>query len=201
MNNEQGNSMQNKPGSPAEPVRYTGQENVDLTQPDGGLRAAVGAQNYQVLRTFRDDPADSDGLGWTYHHEPHIIYRKGLFYLVCKTNPADEDADRGCILLFTSADLGRTWSSPIILFPACQIAPGDWTFNAMRMGFWIAPSGRFYAMADYIPLSGYTSGDYCDWLTYGVTVREIREDGAFGSIYFVVDNPTLHPRGALPFPC
>jgi hypothetical protein len=200
MQNGQGNPIQGPPGSPAEPVRYTGKEDVDITQPDGGLRAAVGVQNYQVLRTFRHDPVHSDGLGWTYHHEPHMTYWKGRFYLVCKTNPADEDADKGGVLLFTSADLGRTWSSPTILFPACQVAPGDWTFNAMRLGFWIAPSGRLYAMADYIPLSGYTSGDYCDWLTYGVTVREIRENGAFGPIHFVADNPTLHPRTALPFP-
>ena len=192
--------MQAKPGSPAEPIRYTGTENVDITQPDGGLRLAVGAQNYQVLRTFRDDPIDSDGLGWTYHHEPLFTYWKNRFYLLCKTNPADEDDDRGCILLFTSEDQARTWSHPVVIFPMREVAPGDWTFNAMRLGFWIAPSGRLYAMGDYIPQSGYPNGDYCEWRTYGVTVREIRADGAFGPIHFVVDNPTLHPRDSLPFP-
>jgi hypothetical protein len=192
--------MQNQPGSPAEPVRYTDNEHVDITQPDGGLRLAVGAQNYQVLRTFRDDAAASDGLGWTYHHEPLFTYWKNRFYLLCKTNPADEDDDKGCILLLTSDDEARTWTSPVVLFPAREVTPGDWTFNAMRLGFWISPSGRLYAMADYIPQSGYTSGDYCDWLTYGVTVREIRDDGAFGPIHFVADNPTLHPRESLPFP-
>ncbi|MDD1650510.1 MAG: hypothetical protein LUO80_08980, partial [Methylococcaceae bacterium] len=106
---------QNQPGSPAEPVRYTGNEDIDITQPDGGLRAVVGAQNYQVLRTFRDDPADSDSLGWTYHHEPLFTFWKGRFYLVCKTNPADEDADKGCVLLFTSNAEGRTWTSPNVL--------------------------------------------------------------------------------------
>ncbi len=193
-------NIQNKPGSPAEPVRYTGSEDVDITQPDGGLRAAVGVQNYQVLRTFRDDPAASDGLGWTYHHEPMLVYWKGRFYLTCKTDPVDEDADKGCILLFTSDDEGRTWASPIVLFPPRQVAPGDWTFNGTRLGFWLAPSGRLYALADYIPLSGYSSGNYCNWRAYGVTVREIGEDGAFGPIHFVADNLSLYPREALPFP-
>ncbi|MBM4144342.1 MAG: glycoside hydrolase family 43 protein [Lentisphaerae bacterium] len=181
-------------------MRYTGNENVDVTQPGGGLRLAVGAQSYQVLRTFRHDPAASDGLGWTYHHEPMITYRNGRFYLACKTNPVDEDIDPGCVLLFTSDDEARTWSSPTVLFPTREVAPGDWTFIAMRLGFWIAPAGRLYAMADYIPQSGYTSGDYCDWLAYGVAVREIKADGTFGPIHFVVENPTLYPRASLPFP-
>jgi len=161
---------------------------------------AADAQNCQVLRTFRNDPAASDGFGWTYHHEPMITYWKGRFCLAFKTNPADEDMAPGCVLLSTSDDEARTWSSPTVLFPAREVAPGDWTFNAMRLGFWIAPAGRLHAMADYIPQSGYTSGNYCDWLAYGVAVREIRTDGTFGPIHFVVENPTLYPRESLPFP-
>jgi hypothetical protein len=187
-------------GDAGEPVRYTRSENVDIARPDGGLRVAVGVQNYQVLRSFRNDLANSDGLGWTYHHEPMIHYWNSRIYLSYKSTPKDEDAVKGHVLLSTSSDLGRTWAFPVVLFPEQWVNGKEWTFSAQRMGFWTSPRGRLYAVADYIPMSGYFGGDYCDWRAYGVTIREIKIDGTFGNIYFIADNPSLYSRSSLPFP-
>ena len=61
-----------------DPIVYTGPDNVDFALPDGGLRVAVGVQNYQVLRAYRQDPAHNDGFGWTYHHSPMMQFFKGV---------------------------------------------------------------------------------------------------------------------------
>jgi hypothetical protein len=192
-----GGSMQ---GDAAEPVRYTKPESVDVLRPDGGLKAAVGVQNYQVVRSFRNDASNSDGFGWTYHHEPMIHYWNSTIYVSYKSTPKDEDAEKGHILLSSSGDLGRTWSFPVALFPEQWVNGKEWTFAAQRMGFWTSPAGRLYAVGDYIPLSGYNSGDYLKWRAYGVAIREIKKDGTFGPIHFVADNPSLYPRESLPFP-
>jgi hypothetical protein len=187
-------------GDAMEPVRYVRPETVDIQRPDGGLRVAVGVQNYQVLRSFRNDSTASDGFGWTYHHEPMIHYWNSKLYVSYKSTPKDEDAEKGHILLSVSSDLGKTWTFPKVLFPEQWVNSREWTFNAQRMGFWTSPAGRLYAVTDYIPLSGYAGGDYCDWRAYGVVLREIRKDETFGDIFFVADNPSLHSRSSLPFP-
>jgi hypothetical protein len=102
-------------GDAAEPVRYLRPETVDVSRPDGGLRIAVGAQNYQIVRSFRNDAPNSDGFGWTYHHEPMIHYWNSTIYVSYKSTPKDEDAEKGHILLSTSSDVGRTWSFPVVV--------------------------------------------------------------------------------------
>jgi hypothetical protein len=60
------------------PVRYVGKALPDPTRPDGGLRPAVGVQNYQVMRATRARPELSDGRGWTFNHAPMLTYSRML---------------------------------------------------------------------------------------------------------------------------
>jgi hypothetical protein len=64
----------------SDPIVYTGPSDVDFNLPDGGLRVAVGVQNYQLLRALRNDPKNNDGFGWTYHHSPMMQFWDGVMY-------------------------------------------------------------------------------------------------------------------------
>lgn len=190
-------------GDPAQPVRYLGEENIEISQPDGGVRMAVGVQNYQVLRSFRNDSAASDGFGWTYHHSPMIHYRNKKMYLLCNSAPKDEDKDKGHVLLFTSSDFGRTWSFPAVVFPEIMVnvkGVDQWTSNNQRIGWWTSPSGRLYAMSGYYPVVSGNAGDDCERRWFGIAVRESKNDTSFGDIFFIADNPDIYDRATLPFP-
>lgn len=66
----------------AEPVKYVGTRDTDKHFYDGALRHAVGVQRYQVLRANRSKPLEGEKLGWTYNHQPYLVYWNGKFY--CK---------------------------------------------------------------------------------------------------------------------
>jgi hypothetical protein len=141
-----------------DPIAYTGPNDVDFTMPDGGLRAAVGVQNYQLLRSFRNEPHNNDGFGWTYHHSPMMQYWNGVMYVLCNSEPKDEDTTMGHVLLMTSHDLGVTWTFPKLLFETLSVVEPavngtrQSTINNHRIGFWTSPaSRRLYAMTGYYP--------------------------------------------------
>ncbi len=155
-------------GGPAEPLRYTGNYNINFDRQDGGLPPIVGVQNYQVLRANRTHPDWSDGLGWTYHHAAVICYWNDKFYLVNKTNLIDEDVGSGQLLLYTSPD-GQHWSFPRPIFPL--YAKGEANNVGLRMPYYISRDNRLLCIV------GYGSNGMC--------VREINRDDSFGPIYTV----------------
>jgi hypothetical protein len=189
-----------------EPIAYVGPNDVDFSVPDGGLRPAVGVQNYQVLRAFRDAPAASDGFGWTYHHSPMMQYYNGTLYVTCNSEPVDEDTGEGHVLLMASADEGVTWTFPKLLFETLLVTENGTaqpTINNHRIGFWTSPATRrLYAMTAYYPSLYGNAPDGDDihrkWLGYAL--REVRSPTEFGPAYFVADNPSLYERAALPLP-
>ena len=167
-----------------EPVRYIGAvttSNSDYKNGyhDGQMRVAIGVQNYQIMRANRTHPEWSDGLGWTYNHAPMLAYFNGQFYCQYLTNPAGEHIPPGVTMLARSKD-GKNWTKPQVLFPI-YFTTNDkaaifFTFMHQRMGFYIAPNGRFLTMAFY--------GDpYGDGI--GRVVREIYKDDSLGPVHFI----------------
>ncbi len=172
------------PGDETEPVRYVGEvksSNSNYTDGyhDGQMRPAIGVQNLQILRANRTHPEWSDGLGWTYNHAPMLAYANGQFYCQYLTNPNGEHIPPGMTMLTRSAD-GKRWTRPQVLFPIYGAIKPDATveyqFMHQRMGFYIAPNGRFLTMAFYGPPDG-------DGV--GRVVREIYPDDSLGPIYFI----------------
>jgi hypothetical protein len=190
----------------SDPIVYTGPNNVDFDVPDGGLRVAVGVQNYQILRAFREDPAHNDGFGWTYHHSPMMQFWNDVMYVLCNSSPKDEDTTEGHVLLMTSSDLGATWTFPLLLFETLSVVENNTkqsTINNHRIGFWTSPSSRrLYAMTAYYPgiYGNSADGDDLERKWYGYAIREVRSPTEFGPAHFVVDNPTLYQRDKLPLP-
>jgi hypothetical protein len=171
-------------GGPEEPVRYIGVVKTSNSDPitgyhDGQMQPAIGVQNYQILRANRSHPEWSDGLGWTYNHAPMLAYANGQFYCQYLTNPTGEHVPPGMTMLARSAD-GKHWSRPQVLFPIYPVADEKaavtYQFMHQRMGFYIAPNGRFLTM-------GFYGSPYGDGV--GRVVREIYGDDSLGPIYFI----------------
>lgn len=179
-------------GTASEPVRYVGGISADPQLHEGRLRYAIGVENRQTVRANRTHPEQADGFGWTYNHGSDLCYWKGTFYQEYLSNPVDEHIAPGQTLLVSSPD-GRNWTRPRVVFPPYQPPkgvklPAGSTGYMMhqRTGFFVAPNGRllvlgFYAHAE----EPFREGGI------GRVVREVREDGSFGSIYFL--RYTSHP--------
>ncbi len=190
-----------QPGTAEEPVRFIGELNMDFTRPDGGLPPVVGVQNYQVLRSVKNDTNLGDGLGFTFHHHPMLTYWNEQFFVLCNACPTHEERGLTEILLIKSQN-GKDWGKPEIIFPHL-IYKGEPTFCNHRMGFYITPSGKLMASTAYFPQSEMppqSGSEDTDKKYFGVVVREIKEDGSFGAIYFIARNNSLYNEEDFPFP-
>ena len=179
-------------GQQSEPVRYIGEvktSNSDYKDGfhDGQMQVAIGVQNYQIMRANRTHPEWSDGLGWTYNHAPMLAYVNGRFYCLYLTNPTGEHIPPGVTMLSRSED-GKNWTKPQVLFPIYFTANEDasivFKFMHQRMGFYVAPNGRFLTMAYYGPNDGHGIGRVVREI-YPVSSEFERKDDSFGPIYFI----------------
>lgn len=173
-------------GSAEEPVRYIGGEIANPNVHDGAFRYAIGTENIQVVRANRTHLDSADGFGWTYNHAPNLTYWEGKFFLQYLSNPINEHEDPGHTLLVTSED-GRNWDMPVEIFPpypapeGVEIPEGYHGYMMhQRMGFYTAKNGRLLTLAFY----GHTKDPFKQG-GIGRVVREIKEDGTFGPIYFI----------------
>lgn len=168
--------------SPA--IVYDGEISVN-SNADGGLRPAIGVHNIQVYRANRTASEHQDSLADTYTHAPMLAYWRGRFYLDYLSAPVNEHDPNTSTSYTTSAD-GVHWEPPRLLFPSYQLPDGEYTLNHQRASFYVAPNDRLLATAFY--------GHYPnpqDGTGIGRAVREIRENGELGPIYFIRYNQ--HP--------
>ncbi|MGW8315856.1 MAG: MGH1-like glycoside hydrolase domain-containing protein, partial [Bacteroidales bacterium] len=176
-----------------EPVKYTGsiQPTTDLY--DGRLPHAAGVQHYQVYRANRSEPLATLPVGRTYNHQPYLAYWNGRFYLQFLSGEYQEHTPPACICLTTSED-GMNWETPEVLFPdyslpeikgdGYTIPAGTMAVMHQRMGFYVTTSGKLLASGFYgycaTPRNSPNAGN-----GLGRVIREIREDGSFGPVYFI----------------
>ncbi len=173
-------------GSINEPVRYIGGVTIDPNVHEGRLRYAIGIESRQTLRVNRTHPELADDYGWTYNHASNLAYWNGKFYQQYLSNPIDEHIPPGQTLITTSID-GRNWEKPKVIFPqydppeGVKIPKGSTGYMMhQRMGFSIAPDGRFLTLAFY----GHSEDPFMDG-GIGRVVREIYKNGEMGPIYFI----------------
>ena len=156
-----------------EPIKILGQEHgkLDFNRTDGGLMAAPVLQSCAVFRANKEQPRQSDGRGWTYHHHPDLACWKGRLYVGWNSSERDEDTWPSRELYSTSTD-GERWSSPVELFPQGISTP-------LRMYFFHAPNGRMLAIAGLR-----INRDKTSERTKGpLVVREIKADHTFGPVF------------------
>ncbi|MCH4553868.1 exo-alpha-sialidase [Aestuariibaculum lutulentum] len=173
-------------GSVYEPVRYVGGIHIDRFTHEGGLRYAIGVENIQTMRANRTHPEWSDGFGWTYNHASNLAYWNGQFFQQYLSGESDEHVPPVQTLLITSKN-GKEWSFPQVIFPPYQAPEGvalqegaTGYMMHQRMGFYVAPNGRFLTLAFY----GHSENPFRE-NGIGRVVREIYKDGSFGPIYFI----------------
>ena len=180
------------------PVKYVGGVVCDKRYYDGRLRYVIGAHSYQAFRANRTNPSEPGQVGWTYNHQPYLVYWNNQLYLQYLSNLKGEHVPPGRTLLMTSKD-GLNWSSPRVVFPKyplpkinrrfpeigeVDLPAGTFSVMHQRMGYYVAPNGRLLTLAFYSfcshPRSGPNNGQ-----GLGRVVREVYPDGSFGPIYFI----------------
>ena len=178
----------------AEPIIYSEGLQPDAKYFDGGLPHAVGVHNYQAFRANRVNPTEKGSkTGWTYNHQPYLSYWNNKFYLEYLSGEFQEHTPPTRVLLMTSEN-GKDWSDPEVIFPIYDLPEiktdkgylpeGTKAVMHQRMGFYVAPNGKLLASAFYsyclTPRHSPNAGQ-----GIGRVVREVKEDGTYGPIYFI----------------
>lgn len=173
-------------------VRYIGTTLSNVDYHHGQLSPAVGVHNIQTLRANRK-PEEANN--WTYNHAPMLAYWNNKFYLEYLSNPVGEHVAPGQTLLQSSGD-GYIWSKPSVIFPPYKIPDGfvkrgrnvtaknSYAVMHQRIGFHISLSAKLYALAYYGIVLG-KNDDPNDGNGIGRVIREIKNDGTYGTIYFL----------------
>ncbi|MBQ9476633.1 MAG: exo-alpha-sialidase [Bacteroidales bacterium] len=178
-------------------VHYTGTTMANPDYHHGQLQPAIGVHNQQIMRANRDLKYAQDGYGWTYNHAPMIAYWKGSFYVEYLSDPVGEHVPPAQTYLMSSRD-GVNWTNPVVIFPPYKVpegfrkspdgpaaGPDLMAVMHQRVGFYTAKSGRFFALAYYgVALEHRVDGPN-DGNGIGRVIREIKEDGTYGPIYFL----------------
>lgn len=184
------------------PVVYHGPTEVAPTA-DGALPPVVGVHNIQVYRANRTAPAHADRLADTYVHAPMLCYWRGHFYLQYLSGPRSEH-EAPCATSITRSVDGVTWEAPRVAFPAFTLPDGSQTIAHQRMGFYVAPDplGTLGAGGRLLTLGFYGKHPSPnDGTGIGRAVREVREDGSFGPLYFLrLNSHRAFPNFTPPFP-
>lgn len=185
-------------------VQYTGSTLANVDYHNGQLSPVIGVHNIQVVRANREMPETADGFGWTYNHGPNMAYWKGSFYIQYLSNEVGEHIPPGQVFLAKSAD-GYKWEIPVVLFPPYKIPDGTtkegiegvakdlYAVLHQRMGFYVAPNGKLLTLG-YFGVCLNAKDDPNDGNGIGRAVREIKEDGSMGSIYFIRYNKNWNEK-------
>ncbi len=179
-------------------IHYSGNILSDPNTHDGRLSPVVGVHNIQILRSNRENPSIYNGNGWTYNHQPMMAYWNGKFYVHYLCDPSDEHVPPSHTMLQTSED-GYHWTAPVVLFPEYDV-PEGYTKEGrsdvahqlkaimhQRVGFYVSSEGCLIAMGNY-GVAMDRKDDPNDGNGIGRVVREIKEDGSLGPIYFIYYN-------------
>lgn len=192
-------------------VRYTGETISNVDYHHGQLAPAIGVHNVQIMRANRENPAESDGFGWTYNHAPMMAYWNNTFYVEYLSDPVGEHVPPAQTFLVKSSDQGKTWGKPEVIFPVYNVPDGtkkegmDYVAKDLtaimhqRVGFYVSKSNKLLALA-YYGIALHAKDDPNDGNGIGRVVREIKADGSFGQIYFLRYNHAFNEKNtAYPF--
>ena len=173
-------------------VGYTGNTLSNVDYHHGQLSPAIGVHNIQTMRANR---ADNNSItSWTYNHAPMLAWNN-TFYVEYLSNPVGEHVGKGQTLLQTSKD-GYNWNDPVVIFPPYKLADGtvkegrkdtaknNYAVMHQRIGFYTSKNKKLFALAYYGIVLG-QKDDPNDGNGIGRVIREIKEDGTFGPIYFL----------------
>ena len=174
-------------------IKFVGDRVPDKNFFDGKLPHAMGIHHYQVYRANRSESIENDKVGWTYNHQPFLAYWKDNFYVQYLSNVVQEHDPPGKTQIVKSKD-GRHWDKPIVVFPEYTLPEIDYeglhvdagmkSVMHQRMGFYVSPDGKLLTSAFYgyssTPRNSPNAGN-----GLGRVIREIKEDGSLGPIYFI----------------
>ena len=199
-------------------VRYTGKTIARPERHDGGLKPVVGVHSIQTMRGQKP---------WTYNHQPMLCQWNGKLYMHYLTDPRHEHEAPGKTMLQTSEDgytwtepvelfpeypVPEGWTKEGTDFPPAHNLKA---VMHQRVGWYLyQPSSKSRLSRDKLESKGnkqdgilLATGNYGICLTIkddpndgngiGRVVREVKEDGSFGPIYFVYYNHGFSQRNTV----
>lgn len=202
------------PVAKAQQAHYSGKTIANPYRHDGGLSPVMGVHNIQIMRADREQPApERNILPWTYNHQPMIAHWKGRLWVHYLSDPQSEHVPPSVTYLQSSRD-GYAWSRPEILFPEYTVP--QWYSKKLsekeqqkaaeqggffprenlkavmhqRVGWYVSSEktgSRLLAIGNY-GICLHPKDDPNDGNGIGRAVREVREDGSLGPIYFLYLN-------------
>lgn len=174
-------------------VYYSGKTISDPYRHDGGLSPVIGVHNIQIMRADREHPdASRNIMSWTYNHQPMMAYWKGRFWVHYLSDPQSEHVPPSQTFFQTSID-GYQWSSPATLFP--DYGNDMMAVMHQRVGWYVSSKKtgeKLLAIGSY-GLCPTPKSDPNDGNGIGRVVREVKEDGTLGPIYFLYLNKGVSP--------
>ncbi|MCQ2221947.1 MAG: exo-alpha-sialidase, partial [Prevotella sp.] len=174
-------------------VYYSGKTFSDPYRHDGGLSPVIGVHNIQIMRADREHPDSSRNImPWTYNHQPMMAYWKGRFWVHYLSDPQSEHVPPSQTFFQTSID-GYQWSSPATLFP--DYGNDMMAVMHQRVGWYVSSKKtgeKLLAIGSY-GLCPTPKSDPNDGNGIGRVVREVKEDGTLGPIYFLYLNKNPSP--------
>jgi len=192
---------QSKSDPMSDRIHFTGTTMSNVDYHHGQLAPAIGVHNVQIMRANRAKPESSDGYGWTYNHAPMIAYWNNTFFVEYLSDSISEHIPPCHTLLVRSSD-GVNWSRPEVIFPKYKIPDGFKKPGSevaakdaiavmhQRVGFYVSSHNKLLALA-YYGIALFPKDDPNDGMGVGRVVREIKEDGSFGPIYFLRFNQSF----------
>lgn len=183
----------------AQQVHYSGATLSNPYRHDGGLSPIIGVHNIQIMRADRENPDVARNImPWTYNHQPMMAYWKGRFWVHYLSDPQSEHVPPSQTFLQTSTD-GYHWSSPTTLFP--DYGNDMMAVMHQRVGWYVSSEKtgkKLLAIGSY-GLCPTPKSDPNDGNGIGRVVREVKEDGSLGPVFFLYLNkgltPSLSPLG------
>ena len=120
----------------------------------------------------------------TYAHHGHVAYFRNALYAAWSNHAQDEDAPGQHVQIRRSADLGETWTDPVVLFPPLDdVAPASEDGPGRRKqcsnGFAVV-DGVLYAFSEVWDKTGEKQRD-----GLGRLARAISAEGTLGSPFWL----------------
>lgn len=169
-------------------VNYSGMTLSNPALHDGGLSPVIGVHCIQTMRCNRENPDSANNvLPWTYNHQPMLAEWNGRLWMHFLSDPVSEHVPPSQTFLQISED-GYRWSAPVTLFPDYGLG-----MNAVmhqRVGWYVSSkeTGKKLLALGHYGICQNPKDDPNDGKGIGRVVREIRDDGSFGPIYFLYHN-------------
>jgi len=186
------------------PIRWTAPF-PNLTKPHAGFRLLEGVEHFDIFRA-------TSQIG-VYSHHSQLAHHDGVFYAAWSSQRFGEDGPGQRVLISLSQD-GRNWSEAAECFASRgRVKPAEEMGRVLTANGWAQVDGALYCIAEVHDNIGFISIDGAGIgperkgqfrrrarKGYGRLARRVSQEGEFGPVFWLVDDPPEPLPGFAPLP-